>query len=545
MFYKGIIFDLDDTLYDYEYTHNISIQKCFIYLNEITSINIDIINKYYKYISDSTKFDLINTASSHNKSIYIKLLLEKLNLCYPYINVLNQLYWNTFLENIIVYPYVIDFINWNKKLGIKIAILSDYETEFQILKLEKLKIINSIDYILTSEEIGVEKPSSYGYLKILYTLNLKKDEVIMIGDNYNKDIVGANHLNIKSYHFDKIDFKTFYYNLLQKFNNIYEELTKFRNISHYCGERLDLVQAGGGNISFKIEDLMFIKSSGINLSSINIDKGYSIINNDNLLIDINNNNIKCISNYSYFGDYNPSIETLMHSILKKYTIHLHPIQVNKILIRKDAKIIINKLFHNFCIIDYVTPGEKLLNLIKLNYNNEKIIFLINHGIIFTSDNIDEIYKLIEDTINIFEKYDNKNYQKYKNTNIISNIINKKFNSHTITYLCENEYINQYLKLNNYKFDIKITNPDFCVYCGDYIFYDINNINNFYKPIIIIYDHNLYINSNSINKCREIEEVLKSNIYILENNDNIMTLDTEEIKYLLNWDAEIYRKNMNN
>lgn len=365
----------------------------------------------------------------------------------------------------------------------------------------------------------------------------------MIGDNYNKDIIGANHLNIKSYHFDKKDFKTFYYNLLHKFNNIYEELIIFKDIARYCGERLDLVQAGGGNISFKLDDLMLIKSSGIHLSSINLNKGYSILNNNKLFNDINNSNIKSLTNYSYFGNHKPSIETLMHSILKKYTIHLHPIQINKILIRKDAKNIINELFNNnVCIIDYVTPGDKLLNLIKLKYNNEKIIFLINHGIIYTSDNIDEIYQLIENTINIFEKYNNNNYQKYKNTNIISNIINRIFNLHTITYLCENEYINQYLKLNKYKLDIKITNPDFCVYCGDYICYDIYNITNKYKPTIIIFDNKLYINSNSIIKCREIEEVLLSNIYILEYNDNIQSLSNNEIDFLLNWDSEIYRKN---
>lgn len=50
MFYKGIIFDLDDTLYDYEYTHNLSIKKCFSYLNEIHLIDLELLNDYYKYI---------------------------------------------------------------------------------------------------------------------------------------------------------------------------------------------------------------------------------------------------------------------------------------------------------------------------------------------------------------------------------------------------------------------------------------------------------------------------------------------------------------
>ena len=52
-------------------------------------------------------------------------------------------------------------------------------------------------------------------------------------------------------------------------------------ISRYCGERFDLVQAGGGNTSVKINDIMFIKASGFNLADItkNTDMFVSITKN--------------------------------------------------------------------------------------------------------------------------------------------------------------------------------------------------------------------------------------------------------------------------
>ena len=43
-----------------------------------------------------------------------------------------------------------------------------------------------------------------------------------------------------------------------------------------------------------------------------------------------------ITEYNFIGSLRGSIETYMHAILKKYTIHLHPIQVNKILISNHA-----------------------------------------------------------------------------------------------------------------------------------------------------------------------------------------------------------------
>jgi rhamnose utilization protein RhaD (predicted bifunctional aldolase and dehydrogenase) len=53
--------------------------------------------------------------------------------------------------------------------------------------------------------------------------------------------------------------------------------------------------------------------------------------------------------------------------MQKYVIHLHPIAVNIILCRKDAKEIINKLFEESLFIDYILPGVELSKEI---YKNE-------------------------------------------------------------------------------------------------------------------------------------------------------------------------------
>jgi putative hydrolase of the HAD superfamily len=53
--------------------------------------------------------------------------------------------------------------------------------------------------MLSSEEAGIEKPSPVIFGKALSKLNLKAEEVIMIGDNEEKDILGAEAMGIKSY----------------------------------------------------------------------------------------------------------------------------------------------------------------------------------------------------------------------------------------------------------------------------------------------------------------------------------------------------------
>ena len=373
----------------------------------------------------------------------------------------------------------------------------------------------------------------------------------MFGDNYEKDIKGALRLNILSYWVNEnnnefIDYK----NIFTKFKNIFDNLIELKNISKYCGERFDLVQAGGGNVSVKNDELMFIKASGYNLTNVDDKNGYTVINNKILFEDIKNNCIKDVVKYNLIGSKRGSIETYMHSILKKYTIHIHPIQINKILISKNSKEIINQIYPSGLIIDYFTPGIKVCNEIQKLYNNQNVIFLLNHGIIITCDFIDEIYILLEELINKFENYQNIDFDRYRLTNKISSVINSKCKLSNITYLCEDEIINKYFLNKKEIFQMKISFPDALIYCGAKILFNMDNLDSYMKslgesPKIIVENDLIYINSHNLQKCKEIEDVFKSNIMILDSDFDKCFLSFEEICFLNNWDAEKYRKNINN
>jgi len=545
MFYKGLIFDLDDTLYSYKDCHNIALDHCLNYLNNIYDISYNILKDMYTIISQNLKNELLNTASSHNKSIYFKHLIEKLNIDYSHLINLHEMYWSIFYTNMKSFDHVVDFLKWNKSKNIKIGIVTDYETEYQIIKLKKLNLLEYVDCIVTSEEVGIEKPNSKMFNKLLEKMKLLPSEVIVFGDNYEKDIIGATNLKIKTIFVNN----TFSYNdILYKFQMICKDIERLNVLSKYCGERFDLVQAGGGNISVKFEDIMFIKASGYNLTNVNEVSGYVTINNNMILNDLSNNNVGDVLKYNYIGDKRGSIETYMHSILKKYTIHLHPIQINKILISKEARNIINKIYPESIVIDYFTPGIKVCNEIMKYYNNENVIFLLNHGIIITCDDYDKIYSLLEELLIKFENYQNINFDKYKYTNNISKFINNKFNISNVTYLCEDKIINEYFINKSDLFKMDIAFPDALIYCGFKILFGLDNINNYLKiyneyPKIIIEKEYIYIYSINLSKCKEIEDVLKSNLMILDSTlqKNFLTMD--EIYFLNNWDAEKYRKNL--
>jgi FMN phosphatase YigB (HAD superfamily)/ribulose-5-phosphate 4-epimerase/fuculose-1-phosphate aldolase len=557
MFYKGVIFDLDNTIYNYDSSHKKAIHETFLYIIKNSNIEYktEEVKEIYETVSTKIKYELSNTASSHNKGIYFKQLLERLLMPLAILPVLNEIYWDTFYNTMECFVGVKEFISWNKKNGIKIGILTDYETEYQVQKLIKLDLIQYCDIIITSEEVGIEKPSSQMFQTILRKLNLSSDEVIMIGDNFDKDIMGASNMNILSYWFHEknekyqkyIEFNSFI-NLHNEFKETYAELVNLKRLSRFAGERFDLVQAGGGNSSVKVGEWMFIKASGVNMANVDTKNGYVPLNNKRLLNDIKQNCTKDVTKYNVFGNKRASIETFMHATLKKYTLHLHPIQVNRLLITKEAKIIVTELFPEALIIDYLTPGIQICNEIVSKYNGENLLFLINHGIIVTSDSFAEIFEIVNKVITKFEKKQNMNYDKYKYTNILSNHINSHFDIDNVSYLSENYVIANYLLNNKPLFDEKITFPDALIYCGIKILFinKLTEINTYYEdygelPKIIIINNNVYISSISLSKCRDIEEVLLSNLIVLDSNSEKNYLSKDEICFLNNWDSEKYRK----
>ena len=390
----------------------------------------------------------------------------------------------------------------------------------------------------------------------------------MIGDSFINDIKSCNLVNIYGFWLSNFEFKfkkTYcefqnFKELYSFFYNYYLEVELFIKFSKYCGERYDLVQAGGGNISFKLNDLMFIKSSGCILSDINLNKNYVCVEKNYILKNITNintfdkktreNESNLIVNKSkiFLKQFKPSIETVMHCFTKKYTIHLHPLQFLKICGYKNLENILNKNFNNICFLDYHTPGIDVALELKKIYSNQDIIFLKNHGIVLTSSNIKELYDLLNNTINTLENLVEFKFDNYKFTNYISVLMNKFTNNLTMSYLINNPNITKlYFKNKN----LQPFFPDKVVYCGIDILtldnnlnHDLKNIKNYKNkyqelPKLFLLNKNIYINSISLKKCLEIETVFYS--HLLSYNEKNEILLNDEINYLNNWESEKFRK----
>lgn len=354
------------------------------------------------------------------------------------------------------------------------------------------------------------------------------------------------------------------------------ELQNFIKLSRYAGERYDLTQAGGGNTSAQLDDsTMLIKASGCLLSEIDSRKGYLQVNTADirsLLTTVEQTPksdkreqdtfiSKQILNSIIQGVGRPSIETFLHTLLYKYTLHVHPIAVNMITATADWKETLISLFPNAVFGKYQTPGFCLALEVKkqieafTQQNKQKphICFLQNHGLIISYDDVNQVIEQCEKILSKIEQYLNITLRNYKRTNRISNLINSHTPLNQIAFLSDDVFINDNLKKHKPYFFTKPFCPDTLVYCGNTACElilgqeQINIADYFAKhqnlPKVIIFENNVYLIAANINKAKQIQELLKFHLMIISHNKGkVQSLSDNEILYLTSWEAEKYRQN---
>lgn len=89
--------------------------------------------------------------------------------------------------------------------GYRLFIASNGFTEVQSKKIARAGMEGRFEKVFLSEALGVNKPSPLFFSRALDEAGLRADEVIMIGDNYHTDILGAISSGIASIYFNPED----------------------------------------------------------------------------------------------------------------------------------------------------------------------------------------------------------------------------------------------------------------------------------------------------------------------------------------------------
>ena len=176
------------------------------------------------------------------------------------------------------------------------------------------------------------------------------------------------------------------------------------------------VKGGGGNISWKKEDILLIKASGTYLSQASEDT----------LVAVSRQPLRALYQASAPQDLKAreawakqiiqqavvfqmapgraSVETPLHDLFEAtYVVHTHPPIVNGLSCARDAESACHALFPEAMWVPYVDPGVTLCLLVKRQFEEyitehgrePSVIIMQNHGLVIAADTLEEIDALHE------------------------------------------------------------------------------------------------------------------------------------------------------
>lgn len=364
-------------------------------------------------------------------------------------------------------------------------------------------------------------------------------------------------------------------------------------VSHLYGSDKNFVIAGGGNTSFKNDEILWVKASGNPLADLSPEglvalyrsklreisgKQYSedpVVREDQVKNDLN------ASIVDQGAGKRPSVETSLHEMINySFVVHLHPTLVNGVLCSRNAKNIINELFgEDALFVPYTDPGYILFKKLEAEINkyrdkhaaDPKIIFLENHGVFVGADSTSEIKSIYSMIISGIEK--KVRYVSDIEELPYNPLINKVLPAmrillsgkslKTVRYR-HNSLISKYYGTQQdfQKISLPLI-PDIIVYCkARYLYIEQSStpekiLDSFntqlprfiseygYEPkVIVIKNMGVFAFEDSVSAAESVldvyEDLIRISHYALQCG-GIKTLSPEQVSFIDKWEVENYRR----
>ncbi|MDO5616436.1 MAG: YjjG family noncanonical pyrimidine nucleotidase [Cruoricaptor ignavus] len=204
---QHIFFDLDNTLWDHRKNAELTLQELFRkeYIAERYSISFDEFHREYFTINESLWAKIrdgeIDKEYLRKHRFYDTFLffgIDDLEL--------SQKFENQFLDEVLSYNELVngayEILEYLAEKQYTLHILSNGFQEVTYRKCELSGIKNYFATITSADEIGIRKPQPEIFQFALNKANAKKEESIMIGDDWIADAEGASRFGIDAVFFD-------------------------------------------------------------------------------------------------------------------------------------------------------------------------------------------------------------------------------------------------------------------------------------------------------------------------------------------------------
>lgn len=205
--YKHIFFDLDNTLWDFKKNSYHAMHEAF--KRHINNGHIDY-KKFFEVYSLHNRVlwkEYRNQVVPKSELVWLRFqkTFDELEVRNVSAAEMNVTYLEKMPEQTALLPDAEKVLHYLKAKGYNLSIISNGFREVQFKKLENTGLLYYFTKVFLSEDVKVPKPGAAIFKYAVKSVNAKKAESIMIGDDWETDVQGALKFGIDAVYLNRND----------------------------------------------------------------------------------------------------------------------------------------------------------------------------------------------------------------------------------------------------------------------------------------------------------------------------------------------------
>ena len=186
-----VLFDMDNTLFDFIAAKLIACREILSYIAEgEENIAEDPLELFGYFLRGTHGFEDYENIRDYIQERRLFTTQRYTQCC--------EIYEREKLQNIELYPGVKDTLDKLKKLGLRLAIITDADSYHALARLTRVELMYSFDTLISADMTGTKKPDPAHFLFALQALGARPEESLVVGDSIRRDILPARKLGLKT-----------------------------------------------------------------------------------------------------------------------------------------------------------------------------------------------------------------------------------------------------------------------------------------------------------------------------------------------------------
>lgn len=189
---KAFLFDLDNTLYNYDAAHECAMAALLDAYGGAFGLSApDFQTLYAETMAEQIRRAGGGCAGIHSRLIRFQMMLERLGQPVSRAPDMDQTYWTAFLNSMRPDPETGRILDTLRAAGYRVGVGTNMTAEWQYAKLRKLDLLDRIDFLVSSEEANAEKPDRRLFDLCAEKAGCPAEACAFVGDSWKHDVIGA------------------------------------------------------------------------------------------------------------------------------------------------------------------------------------------------------------------------------------------------------------------------------------------------------------------------------------------------------------------